>query len=162
MGLVDLVIVVDQTSFTRNGHGNAGVLVKNRSMGTRHTPAGRARVIPWTRSNASLLAETRVCGRVKEHGKSVIAFSKKPKLRLGFYTILPVASALKYEYDYIIVGGGTSCLAIANRLSEDPAVQVAVIEAGQSQLGNPTAQSPWTLFNGGISTFTQIFQSQKK
>lgn len=45
------------------------------------------------------------------------------------------ASALSYTtclaaYDYIIVGGGTAGLVVANRLSELPDIQVAVIEAG--------------------------------
>lgn len=40
-------------------------------------------------------------------------------------------------YDYVIVGGGTSGLVVANRLSEDPNVSVLVIEAGDSVLDNP-------------------------
>ena len=40
-------------------------------------------------------------------------------------------------YDYIIIGGGTCGLTVANRLSELPNVTVAVIEAGASVLNNP-------------------------
>lgn len=40
------------------------------------------------------------------------------------------------RYDYIIVGGGTSGLVVANRLSEDYNVSVAVIEAGDVELYN--------------------------
>jgi len=41
------------------------------------------------------------------------------------------------RYDYIVVGGGTSGLVVANRLSEDYNVSVAVIEAGGVELYNP-------------------------
>jgi choline dehydrogenase len=34
------------------------------------------------------------------------------------------------SFDYVIVGGGTAGLALANRLSENPSFSVAVIEAG--------------------------------
>jgi choline dehydrogenase-like flavoprotein len=40
-------------------------------------------------------------------------------------------------YDYIIIGGGTCGLVLANRLSENSSVTVAVIEAGQTQYNNP-------------------------
>lgn len=41
------------------------------------------------------------------------------------------------RYDYVIVGGGTSGLVVANRLSEDQNISVAVIEAGGVELYNP-------------------------
>lgn len=42
----------------------------------------------------------------------------------------------KSQYDFVIVGGGTSGLVVANRLSEMSDVTVAVIEAGDSVLNN--------------------------
>lgn len=37
-----------------------------------------------------------------------------------FWLLTFLTAALAPEYDYIIVGGGSSRLAVANRLSEDP------------------------------------------
>ena len=39
-------------------------------------------------------------------------------------------------YDYIIVGGGTTGLVVANRLTENPNISVLVIEAGDSAYNN--------------------------
>ena len=41
------------------------------------------------------------------------------------------------SFDYIIVGAGTSGLVLANRLSSDPEISVAVLEPGSSQIDNP-------------------------
>jgi choline dehydrogenase-like flavoprotein len=41
------------------------------------------------------------------------------------------------EYDFIVVGGGTVGLAVANRLTENPSVQVLVIEAGEDRTEDP-------------------------
>jgi choline dehydrogenase-like flavoprotein len=40
-------------------------------------------------------------------------------------------------FDYVIVGGGTAGLILANRLSANPTTTVAVIEAGDSAFNNP-------------------------
>ena len=45
-------------------------------------------------------------------------------------------------YDFVIVGGGTSGLTIASRLSEDPGTNVLVLEAGANHLEDPRVIVP--------------------
>ncbi|KAK7698498.1 hypothetical protein SLS64_012490 [Diaporthe eres] len=47
-----------------------------------------------------------------------------------FYGIHRRQTELLDSYDYVIVGGGASGLTVANRLSEDSAISILVIEAG--------------------------------
>lgn len=52
--------------------------------------------------------------------------------------------------DYIIIGGGTSGLVVANRLSENLDVQVLVFEAGKDLTADPRVNIPafWTALLG--------------
>lgn len=46
------------------------------------------------------------------------------------------------EFDYVICGGGTAGLVVAARLTEDPNVTVAVIEAGGNGLNDFMIDAP--------------------
>ncbi|CAG8885924.1 unnamed protein product [Penicillium egyptiacum] len=54
-------------------------------------------------------------------------------------------------FDYVICGGGTAGLALAVRLSENPAVTVGVIEAGKYRIGDPLVDTP--------AAFPQMFEN---
>lgn len=45
-------------------------------------------------------------------------------------------------FDFVIVGGGTSGLVVANRLTEDANVRVLVLEAGTNRLNDPRITVP--------------------
>jgi choline dehydrogenase-like flavoprotein len=57
------------------------------------------------------------------------------------------------EFDYIVLGGGTAGLVIASRLSEDPEISVAVIEAGDFERNNPNVTNATTI---GLGKNTRI------
>lgn len=46
------------------------------------------------------------------------------------------------EADYVIIGGGTAGLVLANRLSEDPQVSVIVVESGLDRTHDEEVQDP--------------------
>ncbi|KAI4129720.1 MAG: hypothetical protein LQ338_002104 [Usnochroma carphineum] len=49
------------------------------------------------------------------------------------------------EFDFIIVGGGTAGLVVANRLTEDPHISVLVLEAGTDKLKDAKITTPGLL-----------------
>ncbi|KAF8477866.1 hypothetical protein JB92DRAFT_2838092 [Gautieria morchelliformis] len=54
----------------------------------------------------------------------------------GLVAVAALTPTVRGNVDYLIVGGGTAGLVLANRLTENPKVSVLVLEAGGDGLGN--------------------------
>jgi choline dehydrogenase-like flavoprotein len=64
--------------------------------------------------------------------------------------VTPIEEFTTTPFDFIICGGGTAGLAIAARLSENPSVNVGIVEAGKYRIGDPLIDTP--------ATFMQMFE----
>ncbi|KJZ72364.1 hypothetical protein HIM_08290 [Hirsutella minnesotensis 3608] len=66
------------------------------------------------------------------------------------------------EADVVIIGAGTAGLVLASRLSEDPSLQVVVIEAGQDERDDPRVKTPalWPGLVGSEADWNYVTQPQ--
>lgn len=71
-------------------------------------------------------------------------FLRPALLAVAAGSISVLASCIPHNmtYDYIVVGGGTSGLVVATRLTEDPDVRVLVVEAGADKSADPLVLTP--------------------
>ncbi|KAL4972784.1 hypothetical protein BDW66DRAFT_169211 [Aspergillus desertorum] len=67
----------------------------------------------------------------------------------GTSPVTSVEEFITTPFDFIVCGGGTAGLAIAARLSENPGVNVGIVEAGKYRVGDPVIDTP--------ATFMQTF-----
>ncbi|KZT05773.1 GMC oxidoreductase [Laetiporus sulphureus 93-53] len=66
-----------------------------------------------------------------------VNFRKSARMEQKLATLSDVANN---GFDFVIVGGGTAGLVLANRLTENPEVSVAVLEAGKAHIEDPLIQ----------------------
>lgn len=66
-------------------------------------------------------------------------------------------------YDVVIIGGGTAGLVLANRLSEDPNLQIVVLESGEDRGTDPNTLMPgaWPLLSNSTADWTFHTEPQK-
>lgn len=77
------------------------------------------------------------------HGRSLSSrFRRTMLVSTTLSSVCFAAVAAAASFDYIVVGGGTGGLVVANRLSENSDSSVLIIERGDTQLDNPDVYDP--------------------
>lgn len=113
-------------------HGRTDRVFQNKYFASKHR-------LPLPRSH---LSSTTLQASAKMSAYTSASWS--PLLLLLLCTALsyataspPTSTTFNHTFDFVIVGGGTAGLVLANRLSANVSVRVAVIEAGGSVQGDP-------------------------
>jgi choline dehydrogenase len=87
----------------------------------------------------------------------------RPYTQLPFLLLALGARAQDEAYDFVIAGAGTAGLVVANRLSADPSITVAVIDPGDDARDYPgvqTVEDIGNTFNASIDwAYTSIPQA---
>lgn len=89
-------------------------------------------------------------------------FEDRPQ---GFFSRLRpenVKHQFKDVYDIIIIGAGPSGCVLANRLSEDPTVQVLLIEAGEKVKAKISNESPMSAPNLQSTDYNWGYETTKQ
>ncbi|KAK5628283.1 hypothetical protein RRF57_003998 [Xylaria bambusicola] len=94
-----------------------------------------------------------------EYKTADMASSKiKPVLALAFFlqpvlgSVIPRVLQHDQTFDYVVIGGGIGGLTVASRLSEDPNISVAIVEAGtwpENVTGNQSQVPAYDFWYGG-------------
>lgn len=76
----------------------------------------------------------------------------------SYSALCNVDDFMSQDYDYVVVGGGTAGLCVAARLTENPEVSVAVLEAGKDLMDDPQVSTP-SLYPTMVRTSTPLIIS---
>ena len=68
-------------------------------------------------------------------------------------------SFCREEFDYLVIGGGTAGLVVANRLSANPNIKVGVLEAGSAAFDEPLINIPGRLGESLGTTYDWKFET---
>ncbi|KAJ7146031.1 alcohol oxidase [Mycena epipterygia] len=72
-------------------------------------------------------------------------------------SVAAIEAFISTPFDYIVIGGGTAGLPVANRLSEDPNIKVGILEAGLLIENDPIIDVPRNMaMNNGKPTYDWV------